>query len=457
MFNIKDIHLIERNNKDLLFHYPSYTLLKITKGIYNIIDSVQKGNTIKEITDTYGYSTSSVDDLFSRLDSSFQEVDFQKKENNSIKDISRITLHISNDCNLRCKYCYANGGSYSMKRELMTTKTADKFIEFCAENFNSVRNIVFFGGEPLLNVNIIEYICKKFCKFEEERKIRYLPQFGIITNGTIINKHILEIIRTYISFITVSIDGPKSINDYNRVFINGNGSFDKIANFIDTVKEETSVDIKYEATYTSQHHKSNMSYGDLHEFFNKRFGIDGTIADELNYNSIIKNDDSNIFYTEDICNNNFKILPDEVLNIIYHVASKKPKQMCQLYRDIFAVSSLGEIYPCHMDIGNEKVKIGNIFGDNIYNNEKYFINKIPLLSRVDNKTSLCGNCWAKNVCAGCSRLWFYDKQLKTYLWNPNKELCDSNMKFIENVLMFISNIRENAEMWNLFLDRINCK
>ena len=52
---------------------------------------------------------------------------------NKRKVIRRITLHISNDCNLRCKYCFGGGGSYNQERNLMTEQTAIEFVDFCVE------------------------------------------------------------------------------------------------------------------------------------------------------------------------------------------------------------------------------------------------------------------------------------------------------------------------------------
>ena len=82
----------------------------------------------------------------------------------------------------------------------------------------------------------MELICAKFKELHTEDKLKHLPNFAIITNGTIFNQKILSFLKNNISIITVSIDGPKEINDYNRIHINGKGTFNEISKFIRTIK-----------------------------------------------------------------------------------------------------------------------------------------------------------------------------------------------------------------------------
>lgn len=93
----------------------------------------------------------------------------------------------------------------------MSYSTADSFIDFCRFHFDQIENIVFFGGEPLLNIKIIDYVCNSFESLYEKGKINKMPSFGIITNGTIMNSSILKILIKHIKFITISIDGPEKL------------------------------------------------------------------------------------------------------------------------------------------------------------------------------------------------------------------------------------------------------
>ena len=102
-----------------------------------------------------------------------------------------IKIHVSNSCNLACKYCYANGGNYGFQDSLMTQETADKILKTIDEwkVFQKLEYITFFGGEPLLAWKIINYICEHTV----HRNVKYLLQ----TNGTVINEEILEMLKSF--------------------------------------------------------------------------------------------------------------------------------------------------------------------------------------------------------------------------------------------------------------------
>ena len=102
-----------------------------------------------------------------------------------------------------------------------------------------------------------------------------------------------------------------------------------------------------------------------------------------------------------------KLLPESFTSILWAISFKKPLVSCQMSSKQFAVSTLGEIFPCHMDVGKECLNLGNIGGKNIFNSctiQKSF----PLFDLLANKRGLCPNCWAHNLCEGCPRELFYD-------------------------------------------------
>lgn len=202
------------------------------------------------------------------------------------RHLHRVTVCVSNDCNLRCKYCYAQGGNYGLSRSLMTKAEAIKFVDFCCKYYDRIDNILFFGGEPLLNHNIISFICDCF-KEKATKGIFPLPVFSIITNGTICSQEIISLIRNHISCITVSIDGPQTINDENRVFPNGIGSYDKIALFINTCKQISQLHIQYEATYTMAHIMNHISKIDIQQHMDTTFGIKGFVVNEESLDPIV--------------------------------------------------------------------------------------------------------------------------------------------------------------------------
>lgn len=118
----------------------------------------------------------------------------------------------------------------------------------------------------MLNLPVVEAVCLGFRKAYEQGSAKYVPKFGIITNGTILNKEVLRILRDYISSVTVSLDGPKEIHDFNRKGKDGQGSFDRVDRFIRKVQNETDVQLRFEGTVSKEHRKRQIGGLDLYNF-----------------------------------------------------------------------------------------------------------------------------------------------------------------------------------------------
>lgn len=451
--DLQKLHLVKGRDMNIAFYYPAYSVVQLPDETYGILEDLKKGKEPDSVASARNRSAYEIKQLLEKLDQTFSTGEAYPAGGSPYnKRIGRITLHVSNDCNLRCRYCYACGGSYDRPRELMTKETAREFVEFCAKTFDHIGRIVFFGGEPLLNPGIIAFICELFTEYKALGKITYLPVFGIITNGTILNDPVLEIIKRYVSFITVSIDGPQELNDRNRIYSDGRGSYNRIAGFIRRIVQIPSVSVKYEATYTDYHIEQGVSQQALSHFFKREFGLEGTIVEETNISNKRYWDGEDSEYLAD---NTFSTMPDGFWSILSAIVCKQPKGMCPVYRGIFAVSVKGDIFPCHMNTGTSGLALGHISGKNIFNSPQVYEPDFPLFFKLHDKAALCGGCWAQNICGGCTMKWFYDKQSGTYNVTPDKEMCEFNRKHIENILLLITRIRKDPEKWPLFLAR--CK
>ena len=135
------------------------------------------------------------------------------------KELECIKIHVSNICNLKCNYCYASYGNYGKKDTLMSFKIAERIVDYIKRT-KKIRYVTFFGGEPFMAMDVIEYICENLI----QNNIKFFAQ----TNGTLLNDRILEVIKKYHIKLTISLDGMKEINDYNRKFRSGQGTYDLI-------------------------------------------------------------------------------------------------------------------------------------------------------------------------------------------------------------------------------------
>ena len=151
------------------------------------------------------------------------------KSFNALPNVRMFIVGVTDKCNLRCRYCCYSGdypGKRSHGNRILSFEDIDdivKFIESIAGT-NPIR-IAFYGGEPLLNLNTIQY-CVEVCR----HKWGQSASFSVSTNGTLLKPEVIEWLIVNNVEIAISIDGSKSFHDRNRIFSNGRGSFDKVRN-----------------------------------------------------------------------------------------------------------------------------------------------------------------------------------------------------------------------------------
>ncbi|MFC1841125.1 geopeptide radical SAM maturase [Thermodesulfobacteriota bacterium] len=138
------------------------------------------------------------------------------------------------DCNFACKYCFEG----ELKGDLyMSGETADQLIGFIKGRFADDKKTLivdFYGGEPLLSLDLIKYISRELKSFTEERGASY--NFTLVTNGALLKrKTAQELADLGLKSVKITLDGPKEIHNRNRPFKSGAPSFDTlIKNIKDT-------------------------------------------------------------------------------------------------------------------------------------------------------------------------------------------------------------------------------
>ena len=450
--NWNNIHLVKSKNLNLIFHCPTYSIMTVNDEALNAIKMLQEGHEVENIISKYGNKDSIHNFIRSITEMlSMEDLPTIEKQHNDRRKIRRITLHVSNDCNLRCKYCYAEGGCYNQNRKLMNFDTAEKFIDFCVKTFDSINQIIFFGGEPLLNIPVMEFICKKFKSNYEKKRSSLNPYFGMITNGTLYSEKVLEFIKEHISIITVSIDGPEDINDENRIFKDGRGSYQKIAKFIHALSHIENLVLQYESTYTKSHIDRGYSHLDIIRSLHEEFNINGFISDEFESLSENFTNELKSLNYENLISTNFIDLPDSFWSILHAIIYKEKRKICGISKDIIAVNTEGDIYPCHILNGKSHFCLGNIANENIFNNPsayQFFPHTISFKENIK-----CKNCWAKNLCSICPLKGFLDESTNSFVREPNPDECEKIKDLIEQILIIIANIRKNPDIWKALLEK----
>nr|WP_240911854.1 radical SAM protein [Thermococcus sp. M36] len=146
---------------------------------------------------------------------------------------------VSQLCNIKCKYCYAHSGTYNTPG-IMKEGIGKRALDIASDL--GVTSIQFYGGEPLTNFELISKLV------EYGDKQGYSFKYGIITNGTLMDKEIGNFLKQHDFEVTISIDGPREINDLNRVYPTGKGTHDDILKAVDLLNE-LEVPLALEITY----------------------------------------------------------------------------------------------------------------------------------------------------------------------------------------------------------------
>ena len=148
--------------------------------------------------------------------------------NNRQTVVKALCLHIAHDCNLACRYCFAEEGEYHGRRALMSFEIGKKALDFLIANSGSRRNLEvdFFGGEPLMNWQVVKDLVKYGREQEKIHNKNF--RFTLTTNGVLLNDEIMEFCNKEMANVVLSVDGRKEIHDYMRPFRKGAGSYDLI-------------------------------------------------------------------------------------------------------------------------------------------------------------------------------------------------------------------------------------
>lgn len=201
--SVTTFQLLKDDSSFLVYTPNRCSLLDLDEKTYECLEQLQNGSSPEEISSTLGIPLEEINRILDCLGNA----NVCSYSSRNPREISRITIHVSNACNLRCKYCYASGGDYKMEQGFMSEKTAEEVINFILKNFDTVGHIVFFGGEPFLNLPVIKYICKRLNQLYQDGVISYQPSFGAVTNGYFAKEEIFSVIEENFTFLTVSIDG----------------------------------------------------------------------------------------------------------------------------------------------------------------------------------------------------------------------------------------------------------
>ena len=185
--------------------------------------------------------------------------------------LGRLTLNISNLCNLACSYCYADQGRYHGPENLMSMSQMEAVLQRILELYGEIDVVHFFGGEPLMNLAAIDAAGVYLQSAVADGLLPRMPRMALTTNGTWSNPAVIDTLTHWNIALTVSWDGSREIQDQCRPMLSGGSSYELLADSL-TRFRENGIEFEVECTYNGYHRLNGISITELMEFFFKQTG-----------------------------------------------------------------------------------------------------------------------------------------------------------------------------------------
>lgn len=322
--------------------------------------------------------------------------------------VKALCLHVAHDCNLACRYCFAEEGEYHGRRALMSFEVGKKALDFLIANSGNRQNLEvdFFGGEPLMNWEVVRQLVEYGRSREEAHQKKF--RFTLTTNGVLLNDEIMDFCNREMSNVVLSLDGRKEINDRMRPFRGGQGSYDKIVpKFLDFANSRDQNRYYVRGTFT----RDNLDFAaDVLHFADLGFSqmsIEPVVAAPDEPYAIRKEDLPRILEEYDRLAVEYIKRKKEgrgfqffhfMLDLSQGPCVAKRLAGCGSGTEYLAVTPWGDLYPCHQFVGEEGYLLGNV-NDGIVNTE---VREMFKTCNVYSKPQ-CQDCFARFYCSGgCS-------------------------------------------------------
>ncbi len=352
--------------------------------------------------------------------------------------VKALCLHVAHTCNLNCGYCFARQGKYHGDRALMSFEVGKQALDFLMDHSGSRRNLEvdFFGGEPLMNWDVVKQLVEYARSVEKERGKNF--RFTLTTNGMLIDDEVIEFANREMSNVVLSLDGRKEINDRSRVDYAGNGSYDRIVpKFQKLVEARGGKDYYMRGTFT---HANPDFTKDVFHMADLGFS-------ELSMEPVVcAPEDPAALTPEDleIVKEHYEILAKDMLRrkkegkpiTFYHYMLDLTEGPC-IYKRIsgcgsgteyMAVTPWGDLYPCHQFVGDEQYKLGDVWNGVTNTGLREEFRSCNAYARKE-----CEDCWAKLYCSGgCAANAYHATGSILGIYEPG---CELFRKRIECAIM----------------------
>lgn len=319
--------------------------------------------------------------------------------------VKALCLHIAHDCNLACKYCFAEEGEYHGARSLMSYEVGRKALDFLIANSGNRVNLEvdFFGGEPLMNLQVVKDLVAYGRSQEKEHNKKF--RFTLTTNGMLLTDEVMEFANREMANVVLSVDGRKEVHDFMRPTRNGKGSYDLI---IDKFKKmaELRNQTNYYVRGTFTHYNLDFSKDVLHlaDLGFKQISAEPVVAPDTQPYAIKEEDLPKLFEEYDLLAREMveREKAGKGFNFFHFMIDLtggpclyKRLSGCGSGTEYLAVSPCGDLYPCHQFVGMEEFKLGNV---DTGIEKKELVDEFKLCNVY--AKDKCKDCFARFYCSG---------------------------------------------------------
>jgi len=435
--NSGSVHIVD----DLIYDMVS---LCETLSKEEVTAELERKYPVKDILEAYEDIQELIDAGQLYTEDNYQNyvTDFKKRET----VVKALCLHIAHDCNLACSYCFAEEGEYHGRRALMSFEVGKKALDFLITNSGNRRNLEvdFFGGEPLMNWNVVKELVAYGREKEQEYNKKF--RFTLTTNGVLLNDEIMDFLNQEMSNVVLSLDGRPEINDQMRPFRNGKGSYDLIVpKFQKLAKSRNQMNYYVRGTFT----RNNLDFSkDVLHFADLGF-------EQMSIEPVVSSlEESYAIRAEDL-----PVIAEEYdkLALAYIKRKKAGKGFnffhfmidlnhgpcvakclsgCGSGTEYLAVTPWGDIYPCHQFVGQENFLLGNVDTGITNRTLQEEFKRCNVYAK-----SKCRECFARFYCSGgcaANSYHFHETIMDAYDVG-----CEMQKKRIECAIMIKAALAED--------------
>jgi uncharacterized protein len=316
--------------------------------------------------------------------------------------VKAMCLHLAHDCNLRCAYCFAKGGAFAGRRELMSESVARAAIDWLVMASGTRYNLEvdFFGGEPLMNFGVLKSTVEYARSLEAAHNKHF--RFTLTTNAYEVSDEMQSYIEEHMHNVVVSIDGRPHVHDAVRKAADGGGSYEQIKRNAQSLLLSRKGEYYVRGTFTAR----NLDFAEdvLHVADMGFAGVSIEPVVTTGANAIKEEHLPAVFAEYDRLAKEYAKRRREGRGFaFFHFMVDLSAGPCKLKRirgcgagtEYVAVAPTGDIYPCHQLVGRPEYKMGHVNEAGLDEDlaDRFFG------CNIDNMDS-CRKCWAKYYCSG---------------------------------------------------------